>query len=175
MKYTIALITLFASLTGCSEEPPEEYDRIVLSTLLSATWTSECVIDGANSYVPVLTFSTSGSSSYNSGNCTSSNIYHTDNTTCDSLEPETLDLNTFSYTLGNDVIVDGSVAELTEAIELDTVNTTVDSPDIDAEEFDIFAIKDKYTLYFGDKTDPNNGTMIDLRPTQLSDAVIYTR
>ena len=71
-------------------------------------------------------------------------------------EPETLDLNTFSYTLGNDVIVDGSVAELTEAIELDTVNTTVDSPDIDAEEFDIFAIKDKYTLYFGDKTDPYN-------------------
>ena len=179
MKYTIALITLFASLTGCSEEPPEEYDRIVLSTLLSATWTSECVIDDINSYIPTLAFSTSGSSSYNSGNGTSSNIYYLEDITCAVTEafpePEIRDLNTFSYTLGNDVIVDGSVAELTEATELDTVNTTVDSPDIGAEEFDIFAIKDKYTLYFGDKADPNNGTTIDLRPTQLSDSVIYTR
>ena len=32
MKYIIALITIFAGLTGCSEEPPEEFNRIVLST-----------------------------------------------------------------------------------------------------------------------------------------------
>jgi hypothetical protein len=49
------------------------------------------------------------------------------------------------------------------------------SADIGAEEYDIFAIKDKFTLYFGDKTDPTNGTTADLRPTQLTDAVKYTR
>ncbi len=40
MKYIITIITIFISLTGCSEEPPEEYDLIVVSTFLSATWTS---------------------------------------------------------------------------------------------------------------------------------------
>jgi hypothetical protein len=175
MKYTIALITLFASLAGCSEEPPEEYDRIVISTLLNNTWISECVVDEANSYIPTLTFTTGGDSLYNSGTGTSSKIYHTDDTTCSSLEPEAVDISTFSYTLVNDITVDGTVAEITEATEIDTVNTTEDSVDLGAEEFDIFAIKDRFTLYFGNKEEPYNGTTADLRPTQLSDAVIYTR
>jgi len=175
MKYTIALITILTSLAGCSEEISEEYNRIVISTLLSATWTSGCVIDGENSYLPTLVFSTYGAAKYNFGTGSSSNIYHTGNTTCSSTDPETQDFSTFSYTLGADVIVDGSIAGLTEATEIDTINTTEDSVDLGAEEFDIFAIKDKYTLYFGNKDDPTNGTTADLRPTQLSDAIIYTR
>ena len=178
MKYTIALITIFAILAGCSEEAPEEFDRIITSTLLSHIWTSGCVIDGANSYRPTLVFTTSGGVLYSSGNGTSSNIYYFEDTTCTVTEafpiPETQNLNTFSYTLGNDVIVDGSVAEITEATELDTINTTEGSLDFGVKEYDIFAIKDTFTLYFGNKTDPNNGTTIELRPTQL-DSVIYTR
>lgn len=175
MKYRFTLIAVLISLAGCSEESPDEYDRIVMSTLLNATWTTECVVDGENSYLPTLTFSSNGGKNYDSGTGTSTNIYHTGDTTCATFDPEIQDINTFSYSLGENITVDGSINELTEAMEIDTVNTTEGSVDIDAEEYDIFAIKDKYTLYFGDKTDPTNGTTADLRPTQLTDTVIYFR
>jgi len=175
MKNIFTLITIFAGLAGCSEEPSEELERIATSILLGVTWTSECIIDGTNSYIPTLTFTSNGGAFYDSGNGTSSNVYHTDNTTCSSLEPEIQDVNTFSYILGSNVIVDGSVAEITEAMEIDTTNTTEGSIDIGATEYDIFAIKNKLTLYFGNKDEPNNGSTIDFRPTQLSDAVIFTR
>jgi hypothetical protein len=166
---------ILSALTGCAEEPPEEYDRVVFSTLLNTTWTSECVIDGTNSYIPTLVFNMDGSSSYDSGTGTSSKIYHTDNTTCSSIEPEVIDLATFSYTLGDIIALDGSVAEITEAIQIDSVNTTEGSIDIGATEFDIYAVKDKITLYFGNKEEPYNGSTADLRPIQLSDSVIYYR
>ncbi len=175
MKYTFTLVAVLMNLAGCSEESPDEYDRIVMSTLLNATWTTECVVDGENSYLPTLTFSSNGGKNYDSGTGTSTNIYHTGDTTCATFDPEIQDINTFSYSLGENITVDGSINELTEAMEIDTVNTTEGSADIDAEEYDIFAIKDKYTLYFGDKTDPTNGTTADLRPTQLTDTVIYFR
>lgn len=176
MKHIFAL-TIFATLVGCAEEQSEEFDRIVTSTLLSTTWSSECVIDidGINSFLPVLIFTSSTGVLYDSGTGSSSNIYHTDNTTCSSLEPETVDINTFSYELGADVVVDGSIEEITEAIEINTTNTTEGSADIGVMEFDILAIKDRFTLYFGDKTDPTNGTTEDLRPTQLSDTVKFIR
>ena len=178
MKYIIALITIFISLTGCSEDPPEEYDRIVLSTFLSATWTRECVPEDENSYIPTLVFTTSGGALYNSGAGISSNVYYLGDTTCTITEafpvPDVQDLNTFSYTLGNNVIVDGSVAEITEATEIDTAtNTTAGLITFGVADFDILAIKDKFTLYFGNKTDLN-GTTIELRPTQLG-TVVYTR
>ena len=181
MKYTIALITIFSGLTGCAEEPPEEYDRIIISTLLSTTWTAECAPDDedADSYIPTLVFATDGGVLYNSGTGTSSEVYYLGDLTCTvteaAPEPEIQNLSTFSYTLGSNVIVDGSIAEITEATELDTVNTTEDSADLGATEFDIFAIKDKYTLYFGNKAELNDGTTIELRPTQLTESVIYTR
>ena len=179
MKYIIALITTFAGLTGCSEEPPEEFDRIVISTFLSATWTSECKADinGVDSYIPTLVFTTNGGALYNSGTGTSSNIYHTDNTTCSSIDPVTQDINPFSYTLVNDVIVDGSVAEITEATEIDiATNTSGGLIPFGVADFDIFAIKDKFTLYFGNKADLNDGTTNELRPTQLTtDTFTYTR
>ncbi len=179
MKHLFAYIIIFTALpvilTGCAEEQSAEFDRIVTSTLLSATWSSECVIDGVNSYKPFLTFTSFTGDLYDSGTGSSSNIFHTENTTCSSITPETIDINTFSYELGVDVVVDGSVAELTEAIELDTTNTTEGSADIGAMEFDILAIKDRFTLYFGDKSDPASGSSADLRPTQLSDTEIFTR
>jgi hypothetical protein len=175
MKYTFTLIAVFISLAGCSEELPEDYDRVVMSTLLNATWRTECVIDGENSYLPTLTITSNGGENYDTGTGTSSNIYHTGDTTCATLDPEIQDINTFSYSLGEYVIVDGSVDGLTEAMQIDTVNTTEESPDIGAVEYDIFAIKDKFTLYFGDKTEPTNGTTADLRPTQLTDVVKYIR
>ena len=182
MKYTIALITIFANLTGCSEEPPEEFDRIVLSAFLNVTWTSECVVDinGTDSYIPTLAFTSDGGVLYNSGTGTSSNSYYVEDTTCTVTDafpvPEIRDSNTFSYTLGKNVIVDGSVAEITDATEIDTTtNTSGGLIPFGVAEFDIFAIKDKVTLYFGNKADLDSGTTIELRPTQLSDSFIYTR
>jgi len=175
MKYTFTLVAVLISLAGCSEESPDEYDRIVMSTLLNATWVTECIVDGENSYLPTLAFASNGGKDYDSGTGTSTNIYHTGDTTCATSDPEILDINTFSYSLGENVIVDGSIDGLTEAMAINTVNTTEGSIDIGAEEYDIFAIKDRFTLYFGDKTDPTNGTTADLRPTQLTDTVIYTR
>lgn len=175
MKYTIALMTAMLSIAGCTEDPPEEYDRIVTSTLLNGTWNTGCVIDGTNSYLPVLTFASTGGKFYDSGTGTSSTLYHTDNTTCSTFEPEVLDLSTFSYTLKDEVTVDGSVAELSEAMQIDTVNTTEGSVNIGAEEYDIFGIKDKYTLYFGDKSGTNDGSTTDLRPLQLTDTNVFTK
>jgi hypothetical protein len=175
MKYSFILMMILATLAGCTEEPPEEYDRVVFSTLLNATWRSECVVDGTNSYIPTLVFNMDGSSSYDTGTGSSSRIYHTDNTTCSSLEPEVIDLATFSYTLGNIIALDGAVAEITEAIQIDTVNTTEGSTDIGATEFDIYAVKDRLTLYFGNKEAPYDGTTAELRPIQLTDSVIYYR
>ena len=180
MKYIIALITIFAGLTGCSEEPPEEFNRIVLSTFLSVTWTSECVVDGADSYIPTLVFTTDGGALYNSGTGTSSNSYYLEDLTCtvNATFPvaEIRDSNTFSYTLGNNIIVDSSVAEITKTAEINTTtNTSGGLLAFGVADYDIFAIKDKVTLYFGNKEDPNNGTTIELRPRQLTDSVIYTR
>ena len=184
MKYTIALITIVAGLSGCSEEPPEEFDRIVLSAFLNVIWTSECVVDinGTDSYIPTLVFATDSGVLFNSGTGTSSNIYYLEDTTCTITDafpvPEIRDLNTFSYTLVNNVIVDGSVAEITEATEIDTTtNTSGGLIPFGVAEFDIFAIKDKFTLYFGNKVDLDSGTTIELRPTQLTadPTVIYTR
>ena len=184
MKYIIALITIFIGLTGCSEEPPEEFDRIVISTFLSATWTAECKIDinDVDSYIPTLVFTTDGGALYNSGTGTSSNLYYLEDTTCTINDanpiPVIQDSNTFSYTLVNDVIVDGSVAEITEATEIDTTTNISDGLiDFGVANFDIFAIKDKFTLYFGNKVDLDSGTTIELRPRQLTadPTVIYTR
>jgi len=175
MKKILAIGTIIAALSGCSEEPSEEFERIVISTLLSNTWRAECVIDGENSYLPTLVFVTDGVTLFNSGTGTSSNIYHTANTTCTSIDPEVLDLSTFSYTLGADVIVDGSIEGITAAVEIDTVDTTEGSVDLGVEVFNIFAIKDRFTLYFGNKDEPTNGSTADLRPTQLSDSFIFTR
>jgi hypothetical protein len=182
MKYTIALITIFVSLVGCSEEAPEEFDRIITSTLLSNTWTSECRIEDSNSYRPILVFTSNGGRFFDSGNGTSSNLYYTGDTACNITAlnpvPETRDLNTFSYSLGNDVIVDGSVAEITKATEINTTtNITEGLITFGVAGFDIFAIKDTFTLYFGNKTDTNDGTTVDLRPTQLTadPTIIYTR
>ena len=183
MKYIIALITIFASLTGCSEEPPEEFDLIVLSTFLSVTWTSECKIDinGVDSYIPTLVFVTDGGALYNSGTGTSSNRYYLEDTTCTVNEafpvPEIRESNTFSYTLGNNVTVDGSAEEITEATEINTTtNTSGGLIPFGVADYDIFAIKDKFTLYFGDKAELSDGTTNELRPTQLTaETFIYTR
>ena len=184
MKYIIALITIFAGLSGCSEEPSEEIARIVTSTLLNATWTSECVVDinDTDSYIPTLVFTTDSGVLYNSGTGTSSNSYYLEDLTCTVNEanpiPVIRDSNTFSYTLVNNVIVDGSVAEITEATEINTTtNTSGGLIPFGVAEFDIFAIKDKVTLYFGNKVDLDSGTTIELRPTQLTadPTVIYTR
>jgi len=164
-----------AALSACAEDQSPEFDRIVLSALLSQTWVRDCVIDGDNSYLPTLTFTSNGVESFNSGSGSTSNITHTDNTTCSSLIPETLDITTFDYTLVNDITVDGSIEGIIEATELDMVDTTEDSASIGTAEFDIFAIKDKYTLYFGSNEDPYDGTTIDSRPVQLSDSIIYIR
>ena len=182
MKYIIALITIFAGLSGCSEEPSEEIARIVTSKLLSTTWTSECVVDinDIDSYIPTLVFKTDDGVLFNSGTGSSSNSYYLDDKTCTVNEafpvPETRDLNTFSYTLVNNVVVDGSVAEITKATEINTTtNTSGGLIPFGVAEFDIFAIKDQFTLYFGNKAELNDGTTIELRPTQLTESVIYTR
>ncbi len=175
MKNSIALITIIAALAGCAEETSDEVDRIVTSTVLSTTWKLECVVDGENSYLPVLTFATNGGQFYDSGTGTRSNIYHTGDITCASTEQEVRNLTTFNYALGSDVSVDGSIAEITEAMQIDITNTTEGSVDFGVVEYDIFAIKDRLTLYFGDKAAANDGSTAALRPTQLTDSVIYSR
>ena len=183
MKNILTLITIFAALAGCSEEPDENLERIALSILLNSTWASACVIDenGTDSYIPSLTFTPDDVTQYNSGSGSSSNIYYLGDTTCllvvtdDFFEPEIRDLYTFDYSLGNDVTVDGTVADITLATEIDMTNTTEGSNDFGAMNFDIFAITDDRTIYFGNADEPNNGSTIELRPTQLSESPTFSR
>lgn len=80
----------------------------------------------------------------------------------------------FSYVFGNDITVDGSVAGITTAIQVNNTDTTPGSSTLGQTSYDIFAVKDLITLYVGDTLGANDGTTEVLRPIQLAD-IPFTR
>jgi hypothetical protein len=139
----------------------------VTHALLNGTWKSNCGITSSvesnditavfNNGVGSLTATT-----YDDNSCSAANIVMTDP-------------GTFTYTLGSNVTVDGSVAGITTATQFDLTDTTAGSPDFGEITYDIAAIKDSTTLYTGDDSGTNDGSTSALRPTQLQDFLYFTK
>ena len=168
MKKFIALSAIIIGLAGCSSSSDDvtvpSIDGSVTDLLLNGNWLSNCVVEVPNSFMVAATLKNGVGSSvgttFSDTACTMVSMVEQD---------------TFTYTLGADVTVDGSVAGITTATEVDTTDTTVGSPDIGTIEYDIFAIKDLVTLYVGDTDGINDGSTAALRPTTLSSTIIFTK
>ena len=146
-------------LTGC--DTAEELKSTVTNALLNGTWQSDCAIEGADSYIAVGTF--------NNGKVDFESTQYVGSNTCDTNLTSSIENSSATYTIGKDVTVDGSVAGITTAVEVDMVDTTPGLSPAGEKSYNIFAIKDLNTLYVGDDTGSNNGTTAALRPTQLRD------
>ena len=161
MKKIIAISTIVIGLSGCSSDDPAAVISSTLNnTLLNGTWVSGCVVEAQDSFMATGTF--------NNGTGSSLVTFYIGDTTCTNVSM--VENETFTYTIGADVTVDGSVAGITTATQIDFKNTTVGSADFGELDYDIYAITNLITLYIGDTDGANDGSTPALRPVQLLDA-----
>ena len=152
---------------GCGSSTSGDTGVTVTHALLNGTWKSNCVIIDAATSVEIDAVFNNGDGTgtvrtYNDNLCLPGNLVST--------VPETI-----TYILGSDVIVDGSVAGITTATQIDITDATPGSPTYGETDYDIVAIKDSTTLYTGDISGVNDGSTPALRPTQLTDFVFVTK
>ena len=159
MKKIIAISTIVIGLAGCSssDDPAANLNSTLTHALLDGTWLSDCFVEAPDSFKVSATF--------NNGSGSVSFTNYFGDTTCTTVS--NIEDETFTYTIGSDVTVDGSVEGITTATQIDFTDTTPGAIPADEESFDIFAIKDLITLYVGDSTGVNDGSTAALRPTQL--------
>lgn len=168
MKKNIAIIAMIIGLAGCSSSDDATVpgiDGSVTNSLLNGTWLSNCVVEAPNS------FRVSAQLNNGVGSTVVTVFSDTGCTAVAMIEPQ----ETFTSTLGANVTVDGSVAGITTATQVDNIDTTPGAVPAGEESFDILAIKDLITLYIGDDTGTNDGTTAALRPTTLSSTLIFTK
>ena len=157
MKKILALAAIIG-ITGCaSDDPTADLSATITNALLNGTWVRICEITGASSSFDVTL-------TLNEGNGTFIlNSYP--NLACASTGTADLNLS-LTYTFGKQVTVDGSVAGITSASEID-FDFTGGAPS-----FDLIAIDNLTFLYFGDTdTDPNfDGSTVAKRAIKLDSA-----
>ena len=160
MKKFIALSAIIIGLAGCSSSSDDvtvpSIDGSLDALLLNGTWATGCVVDDP------ISFTATGTFKDGSGNST---VTTYSDTTCTKVSME--EKETFDYIIGNDVTVDGTVAGITTATQIDITDTTPGSSG--ETDYELFAIINLNTLYGGDSSDVNNGSLPELRPTQLDD------
>jgi len=137
----------------------------VTHALLNGTWKSNCGITSSVTSNDITAV-------FNNGIGGLTATTYSDNS-CSTIAMQ--ELGTLSYTLGSDVTVDGSVAGITTATQIDLTDTTVGSSTNGEITYDIAAIKDSTTLYTGDDSGVNDGSTPALRPTQLQDFLVFTK
>lgn len=161
----IVISAIVIGLAGCSSSDDvtvPSIDGSITGLLLNGTWASGCIIDGTDSFTVIATF--------NNGNGTLEVTGYIGDTTCAIANLTFVEKETFSYILGSDVTVDGTVAGITTATQIDVTDTTdPNSPDFGTIDYDIFAITNLITLYAGNTDGVNDGSTAALRPTQLDD------
>ena len=171
MKYIVALSAILTGLVGCSSSSDSTTDTntttAVTHALLNGTWVSTCgIIDFVSSNNIVLVFNDGvGGGTYTT--------YA--GTVCSPLSIIMVEPSTFTYILGSNVTVDGSIAGITTATQIDITETTQGSATLGETTYDIAAIKDSTTLYIGDDSVTNDGSTPALRPTQLQDILVFTK
>ena len=162
MKKIIALSAIVIGLAGCSSSDDVTVPGLegsLTDLLLNGTWISDCINDDPDSQQVSATF--------NSGSGSVAFTTFVGDVTCAPASLSTVENETFDYTFGSDVTVNGSVAGITTATQIDFTDTTQGSLDIGTITYDIFAIKDLLTLYIGDDSGVNDGSTAALRPTEL--------
>lgn len=159
MNKIMALCAILIGLAGCSssDDPAADLSATLTNALLNGTWASDCFVDASDSFTVIATF--------NDGNGTTEITNYIGDTTCTNIS--FIENETFSYIFGNDVTVDGSVAGITTATQIDVTDTTIGSPTLGEIDYDIFAITNLITLYIGNTNGVNDGSTAALRPTQL--------
>ena len=165
MKKIIAISTIVIGLAGCSssDDPAANLNSTLTHALLDGTWLSDCFVEAPDSFKVSATF--------NNGSGSVSFTNYFGDTTCTTVS--NIENETFTYTIGSDVTVDGSVEGITTATQIDFTDTTVGSLNIGTITYDIFAIKvdpnlaAPSTIYVGDDSGVNDGSTAALRPTQL--------
>ena len=149
MKKILLVSAILAALVGCSSDSVEPTADELTHLLLNGTWLSDCLENASTSFKKQYTF--------NDG--VGEEVISTyANATC--IGTATAGMVTFTYTFGDDVTLDGSVASITAAQQ---INLTFDGSG--EEQFNIFAIKDLITFYLG----AEDGATPETRPTQLID------
>ena len=159
MKKIIALSAILIGLVGCSssDDPVANLPATVTDALLNGTWESSCIVDDPDSFTAEVTI-------FN-GDITTLITTYSDSLDCTPVGAVTPDILTSSYTLGSDVTVDGSVAGITTATQIDITDTTPGSPG--ETDYDIIAIKDLLTFYTGFIDAVYTGKTPATRPIQL--------
>lgn len=161
---TASIILLSAWLAGCgSSGGGSSSDGTLELKDLDGTWTTACLVDAPNSVIVELLI--------NNGTVNSTTTTYGTTTCTGSVTAEPTNL---SLKLGDAVTLDGSVAGITTATEVDATNTTPLSPDNGEVEYSIIAIKGD-ALYYGDFDGVNDGTTPTRRSIQLDDSVVFTR
>ena len=85
--------------------------------------------------------------------------------------PMVMNPSVFTFSLGTAVTLNGDVAGITSATELDI---TVTNPPPTETFYDIIALVGD-SIYLGDSLGANDGTTPALRPTELDDEVVFVR
>lgn len=162
---TASIILLSAWLAACgSSGGGSSSDGTLELKDLDGTWTTACLVDAPNSLMVELLI--------NNGTLNSTTTTYAGNTCSGGVMM--IELTNLSLKLGDAVTLDGSVAGITTATEVDATNTTPMSPDNGEVEYSIIAIKGD-SLYYGDFDGVNDGTTPARRSIQLDDSVVFTR
>jgi len=158
------ILGLACGLVACSSGSGSNDDEAVSLNDLDGSWTTPCFVDAMamTSEMDVFTFDQGDISAV---------VTTYAGTTCSGMMMQ--EIQTATYVLGATVSVDGSVAGITVATEIDITNTTP-GPDFGDIDYDIIAIRNN-NLYAGDTDGANDGTTPALRPTQLDPDVVLTR
>jgi len=161
IKYIVALIAVLAGLIGCSssDSTTPNTSTALTHASLNGTWETGCgIIDPVSSNKIVFVFNNGDGvgtyTTFSDNLCLPNAVFN--------VEPAS-----FTYIFGSNVTVDGSVSGITTATQIDITETTQGSATLGEITYDIGAIKDSTTLYFGDVSGTNDGSTAALRPTQL--------
>jgi len=171
MKKIVALGVILTGMVGCTnnEDLKKVLNNIdlnpIIHTFLNGTWVSECAIEGVNSFISTIKF--------NSGTGSIDSTIYSD-TTCDINSTVSMVSETFTYTFGNTVTVDGSIDGVTQATEIDLTDTTSGANPAGVKSYDIYALSSESKLYIGDETGANDGTTKAKRPIQLTN-IAFTK
>ena len=170
MKKIIILSAVLVGLAGCSssDDAPPSVSGTVTAAELVGTWLRACEADASlgGSFDLMLTLTATDG-------IVNINMYN--DATCSPLAQFGMDIETFTYTLGADFALDGTVAGIITGTELDSTDTLLGSPDFGVITYDSIALVGT-SLYVGDdEADPlKDASTPAARPTKL-DALPFVK
>ena len=159
----ICAVLVFLGACSSSSSDGEDGSTVTLSRDLNGVWTTGCLVEAP--------FSVRLQISINNGVVSITETEYADAACSNVLEID----NTISwtFTLGDSVALDGLVAGILNATQID-ISVTAPASLAGDRAFDIIAIQGN-RLYVGDTDGANDGSSADLRPTQLDDELVFTR